>query len=57
MCSKPGDNIYGFLTGVEFMNNKFDPFSIKLDGWSESVNEEVMDYDEIFEAVHICNRR
>lgn len=41
-----------FVTGVEFMNNKFDPFSIKLDGWSESVNEEVMDYDEIFEELY-----
>ena len=40
------------VTGVEFMNNKFDPFSIKLDGWSESVNEEVMDYDEIFEELY-----
>jgi len=41
-----------FVTGVEFMNNKFDPFSIKLDGWSESVNEEVVDYDEIFEELY-----
>ena len=44
--------LMAFVTGVEFMNNKFDPFSIKLDGWSESVNEEVMDYDEIFEELY-----
>ena len=25
------------ITGAEFLNNKFDPFDIKLDGWSESV--------------------
>ena len=33
--------------GLEFLNNKFDPFSVNLDGWSESVND-IFDYDEIF---------
>ena len=40
------------VTGVEFINTKFDPFDIKLDGWSESVHENVNDYDEIFEELH-----
>ena len=40
------------VTGVEFLNNKFDPFSVKLDGWSESVNESIFDYDEIFEELY-----
>ena len=40
------------ITGLEFMNNKFDPFDIKLDGWSESVNENLNDYDEIFEELY-----
>ena len=40
------------VTGLEFLNNKFDPFAIKLDGWSESVNESVFDYDEIFEELY-----
>ena len=40
------------VTGLEFMNNKFDPFSINLDGWSETVNESVFDYDEIFEELY-----
>ena len=39
------------ITGLEFLNNKFDPFDIKLDGWSESVNENICDYDEIFEEL------
>jgi hypothetical protein len=39
------------ITGLEFLNNKFDPFDIKLDGWSESVNENIFDYDEIFEEL------
>lgn len=39
------------VTGLEFMNGRFDPFSVKLDGWSESVNENLNDYDEIFEEL------
>ena len=39
------------ITGLEFLNNKFDPFDVKLDGWSESVNENVLDYDEVFEEL------
>ena len=40
------------ITGVEFLNGKFDPFSVKLDGWSESMNENINDYDEVFEELH-----
>jgi hypothetical protein len=39
------------ITGVEYLNNKFDPFDVKLDGWSESINENITDYDEIFEEL------
>ena len=39
------------ITGLEYLNNKFDPFDIKLDGWSESINENINDYDEIFEEL------
>lgn len=39
------------ITGVEYLNNKFDPFDIKLDGWSESINENITDYDEVFEEL------
>jgi hypothetical protein len=40
------------ITGIEFLNEKFDPFDIKLDGWSEQINENVDDYDEIFRELH-----
>ena len=40
------------ITGLEFLNNKFDPFDIKLDGWSEQINENVEDFDEIFAELH-----
>jgi hypothetical protein len=40
------------ITGAEWMNNKFDPFDLKLDGWSEGVHENIEDYDEIFEELY-----
>tara|TARA_R110002012_G_scaffold302716_2_gene504085 strand:+ start:528 stop:1787 length:1260 start_codon:yes stop_codon:yes gene_type:complete len=40
------------ITGLEFLNNKFDPFDVKLDGWSEQINENVDDFDEIFAELH-----
>jgi hypothetical protein len=40
------------VTGVEFVNTRFDPFDVKLDGWSEQVHENINDYDDIFEELH-----
>tara|TARA_B000000532_G_scaffold229528_1_gene209961 strand:+ start:4048 stop:5385 length:1338 start_codon:yes stop_codon:yes gene_type:complete len=40
------------VSGLEFLNSKFDPFDIKLDGWSESIHESINDYDEVFEELH-----
>lgn len=40
------------VTGVELMNNKFDPVGARLDGWSESLNDNIDDYDEVFEELH-----
>ena len=40
------------ITGIEFLNTKFDPLDVKLDGWSENVHENLNDYDEIFEDLH-----
>ena len=40
------------VTGVEFVNTRFDPFDVKLDGWSEQVHENIEDYDDIFEELH-----
>ena len=44
--------LMAFSSGVEFLNNKFDPFEFKLTGWSESMYENLSDYDEIFEELH-----
>jgi hypothetical protein len=43
-----GNMLMAVINGIEFLNGRFDPFDIKLDGWSEQVNENVSDYDEIF---------
>jgi hypothetical protein len=40
------------VTGLEWANGKFDPFDVKLDGWSEAVHENVEDFDEIFEELY-----
>lgn len=40
------------VTGVEFLNKKFDPIGAKLDGWSESVMDNINDYEEIFQKLH-----
>lgn len=40
------------VTGIEFLNGKFDPFNVQLDGWSEQVHENITDYDDIFEELH-----
>lgn len=47
-----GKMLMACITGLEFLNNKFDPFDLKLDGWSEQVSENIDDYDEIFGELH-----
>jgi hypothetical protein len=42
----------GVVTGFEFLNGKFNPFDWQLDGWSESVHENIEDYDEVFEELY-----
>jgi hypothetical protein len=44
--------LISFVTGLEFLNSKFDPFDIKLDNWSEQVHESIGDYDDIFEELY-----
>ena len=47
-----GRMLMAAVTGLEFLNNRFDPFDVKLDGWAEQVNENIDDYDEIFSELH-----
>jgi hypothetical protein len=43
--------LMGFVTGAELLNNRFDPFDLKLDGWSENVHAKIADYDDTFEEL------
>ncbi len=40
------------VTGLEFANKRFDPIGAKLDGWSESVMENLDDCETIFAKLH-----
>jgi hypothetical protein len=45
--------LMAFVTGTEYLNTRYDPFKIKLDGWSEQVHENIDDFDDIFEELHL----
>ena len=40
------------VTGFEFLNDKFDPFDLELNGWSQNTMENVEDYDGVFEDLY-----
>jgi len=40
------------VTGLEFLNDKFDPFDLELNGWSQNAMENVEDYDGVFEELY-----
>jgi hypothetical protein len=39
-------------SGIEYINRRYDPVGAKLDGWAESMIDNMMDYDGIFERLH-----
>ena len=47
-----GKMLMAAVSAIEFLNAKFDPFDVKLDGWGESVSENLDDYDDIFGELH-----
>ena len=46
-------NIVGML---EYANNRWDPFDLHLDGWSETMHEGIDDYDGVFEELYFKYR-
>jgi hypothetical protein len=44
--------LLALVSGLEFLNGRFDPFDLKLDGWSEAVNENIEEYDDVFGELH-----
>lgn len=47
-----GNMLMACINGIEFLNNRFDPFDIKLEGWSDQVNENLSDYDDVFAELY-----
>jgi len=47
-----GKVLMALISGIEFLNNKANPFDVNLDGWGEQINENIGDYDEIFAELH-----
>eukprot|EP00960_Hanusia_phi_P077161 768657-Hanusia_phi.AAC.13 len=44
--------LMSFVTALEYLNDRYDPFAVELNGWSESVYDTLDDYDDIFEELH-----
>ena len=47
-----GKMLMAAVSAIEFLNSKFDPLDINLDGWGETVNENIEDYDDVFAELH-----
>ena len=47
-----GNMLMACINGIEFLNNKFDPFDVQLDGWGEQINENITDYDDVFAELY-----
>ena len=39
------------VSGLEFVNRKYSPLELQLDGWSETVHDNINDYDSVFEEL------
>jgi hypothetical protein len=44
--------LMAFVTAGEYLNNRYDPMAIQLEGWSDQVHDSLTDYDDIFEELH-----
>lgn len=40
------------VTAIEFLNNRFDPFDVELEGWSRTIHSGIDDYDDVFEELY-----
>ena len=44
--------LMAFVSGAEYVNDTYSPYRLKLNGWSESVIENIDGYDDVFEELH-----
>ena len=42
----------GMVTGLEMLNTRYNPLDWQLEGWSESIHENIDDFDEVFEELY-----
>jgi len=47
-----GKMLMAAVSGLEYLNSKFDPFDVNLNGWGESVGENMEEYDDVFAELH-----
>jgi hypothetical protein len=40
------------VTGLEFLNQRYDPFDVQLEGWSDDMMRNIDEYDNVFEELH-----
>lgn len=43
--------LISFASGAEYLNSTFDPAGIKLDGWSEAINDSMDNFDDVLEEL------
>ena len=44
--------LMAMVTGLEFLNKRYDPFAVYLDGWSDDMMRNVDEYVNVFEELH-----
>lgn len=47
-----GQAMLAFVNGIEYLNKKFNPFDLELDGFGDQVNENIQDFDDMFAELH-----
>lgn len=50
MCKKV---LVGVSSVFEYLNTRFDPIGLKIDGFSENINDTKDEYDEVFEELYL----
>jgi hypothetical protein len=43
--------LLAFTSFTEFMNRRYDPFGVDIDGWSDAVMQNIAEYDRPFERL------
>jgi hypothetical protein len=48
--------LIALVTGIEYLNSAYDPMDIKLEGWSDTMYDNLDEYDDVFEELHMKYR-